>query len=115
MRGKLRFRGHQAYFPRFTAHIAHTERVVIAHALYTPTPPHFTIGKAVKMRDSKSGERRTKRADRAHCSASLMGVAAFLLPCHLEKLTNHGANIVPQNIISNPYIILLHCLVLCVY
>jgi hypothetical protein len=47
MRRKLCFRGHQATFPRFTAHIAHTERVVIAHALYRPAPPHFSIGKAV--------------------------------------------------------------------
>ena len=47
MRRKLCFRGHQAYFPRFTAHIAHTKRA-IAHALYSPFPLHFSIGKGVK-------------------------------------------------------------------
>ncbi len=46
MRRKLCFRDHLAYFPRFTAHIAHTKRVT-AHALYSPSPPHFSIGKAV--------------------------------------------------------------------
>ena len=58
MRRKLCFRGHQAYFPRFTAHIAHTERVVIAHVLYSLTPPHFSIGKAVNMREREIGNRR---------------------------------------------------------
>ena len=54
MRRKLCFRGHQAYIPRFTAHIVHTKWVVIAHALYSPTPPHFSIGKAVNMSESLS-------------------------------------------------------------
>ena len=61
MRRKLCFRGHQAYFPRFTAHIAHTKRVVIAHAPYRPAPPHFTIGKAVNTRDREFGHRYRSR------------------------------------------------------
>ena len=51
VRGKLCFCGRQVYFPRVTAHKAHMERVVIAHAVYSLTPPHFSIGKAVNMRD----------------------------------------------------------------
>jgi hypothetical protein len=51
VRRKLCSRGHQAYFPRFTAHIAHMERVVITHALYSPAPPHLSIGKPVNWSD----------------------------------------------------------------
>ena len=57
MRRKLCFRGHQAYFPRFTAHIAHTKRVT-AHAPYSPSPPHFSIGKAVNLRELQSNDQK---------------------------------------------------------
>jgi hypothetical protein len=46
----LCFHGNQAYFSRFTAYIVHTNWVT-AHVCYSSSPPHFSIGKAVNIRD----------------------------------------------------------------
>ena len=110
MRRKLSFRGHQAYFPRFTVHIAHTKRWVTEHAPYSLAPPHFSIGKAVYMRDWSEIENReefTPQLDTNHLSDS----CGSFIQCVHER---HGKLAValqcPQ--IGNCHAIVLHAALL---
>ena len=50
------FHQHSRSPPSLTAHVAHMERVT-AHARYSPTPRHFSIGKVGNTQDREFGNR----------------------------------------------------------